>query len=73
MKIKATHWFSPMGSGIIGIVVGEDDVTGETKAYIGVGTGESAAVDSKRINEWGAKITPERAKELIKDLEKITA
>lgn len=56
MKILDTIWFTEMGSlRPIGIVIGEDEITGERKAYIGVGNGESEERDSKSIAGTGAK------------------
>ena len=48
MKILKTTWFST-AKGTIGIVLGEDSVTKEKKAYIGIGDGENPNVDSLYI------------------------
>jgi len=46
-------------SSTIGIVVGEDEVTGEIKFYIGVGSGVDEGADERMILEMGARIHPE--------------
>ena len=46
---------------VIGIVVGQDDVSGERKAYVGAGQGISRQDDIQSISTYGAKLTPEIA------------
>lgn len=57
MKITETLWFTGANS-LVGIVLGEDGITGERKAYIGAHYGRDEASDSKLIAEYGARITP---------------
>ncbi len=52
MKVLETLWFTG-STGCIGIVVIEEDVTGERKAYIGVGSGISEKADQEHIIAWG--------------------
>ena len=47
MKQLDTIWFS--GLETIGIVIGEDEITGERKAYIGTGKGYSEEADIQHI------------------------
>ena len=57
MKILNTTWFTELGSSKpIGIVVGEDENTGEIKAYIGTASGHNEERDAKHINMNGAKL-----------------
>lgn len=55
MKILRDYWFSGLGP-LIGIVAGVDDVTGEGKAYIGVGQGIDQEADAKYVAKTGAKL-----------------
>jgi hypothetical protein len=68
MKIIATHWFTEMG-GCLGIVVGEDEITGERKAYIGSGDGFSENADAQKILQRGGKFYPAVAARIIAELE----
>jgi len=55
MKILNSVWFSQMRPpSTIGIVVGEDAVTSEKKAYIGTGFGVDEDRDRKMIAEYGS-------------------
>jgi len=56
MKIKDTIWFSTGRGESIGIVLGYEDPTGKPKAYIGLGDGKDADLDTKIISEWGARL-----------------
>ena len=67
MKLLDVVWFN--GERLIGMVVGEDEVTGEKKAYIGIGAGGSEAHDSQHILERGVPFTiPFRTGQLLKSL-----
>lgn len=57
MKIIDKIWFTQMGGGLIGIIVGEDEATKEIKAYIGTGSGMAENADAQAIAERGAKFT----------------
>lgn len=65
MKITYVTWFSTPHAHTIGIVIGEDDITGEQKAYIGLGDGVDEEADTKKISERGASFPIETAKQLI--------
>lgn len=70
MKILDVIWFTEMGSlRPIGIVIGEDEITGERKAYIGVGNGEDEERDSKSIAGTGAKFSLDAARRIALYLE----
>lgn len=65
MKATNVKWFSSL-TGQIGIVLGEDDVTKEKKAYIGKVDGLSEGQDIHKIMELGAKFPAEIAELLMK-------
>lgn len=52
MKVIDTLWFTNR-YGTIGIVTVEEDVTGDRKAYIGIGRGIDKKVDTDLILAWG--------------------
>lgn len=56
MKNTHDYWFSGLVP-LVGIVVGEDEITGEGKAYIGVAAGLDQVADAKHIAQRGAKLT----------------
>lgn len=56
MKVLADYWFNDMRGGIVGIVVGEDEVTGERKAYIGAVKGHNQENDRQSILDGGQKL-----------------
>lgn len=56
MNITHDFWFSGM-AGLVGIVVGEDEITGEIKAYIGVAPGIDQVADAKFVNQGGTKLS----------------
>ncbi len=58
MKILDTIWFTPMSGHTLGIVMGEDEVTKERKAYIGVAEGYDEHTDTRIIADTGVKIYP---------------
>ena len=51
MKVIETLWFTNK-HGCIGIVVAEEDVTGERKAYIGPASGTDEKADTEQILAW---------------------
>lgn len=55
MKIIRDIWFSGMG-GLVGIVVGVDEITGKGKAYIGVASGVDPEIDKKMVARGGGKL-----------------
>ena len=56
MKKIDAIWFS-VGEHCIGIVIGEDELTKERKAYIGVGHGVDEAYDSEAILNYGTPVS----------------
>jgi len=56
LNITHDFWFSGM-AGLVGIVVGEDEITGEIKAYIGVAPGIDQVADAKFVNQGGTKLS----------------
>lgn len=57
MKVTNTYWFAPATGGLVGIVVGVDEVTGKHKAYIGsVPVATTEEFDARAIAEYGAKL-----------------
>ena len=56
MKIIETLWFTNK-DGCIGIVVGEEDITGDRKAYIGPASGTDVKADTEAILAWGTKFS----------------
>lgn len=64
MKVIKTYWFSNM-TGVIGIVVGQDTVTGEHKAYIGWGSGLDEKADEQQVREWGSKVNVTVLEEIL--------
>ena len=69
MKVLETLWFTNT-QGCIGIVVGEEDVTGDKKAYIGIGNGASEKEDTEAILAWGTKFSLDTAQRLVSYLTK---
>lgn len=69
MKVIKTRWFTN-NRGCIGIVVGEDNVTGDRKAYIGIGHGADEKVDTEAILAWGNKFDLKTAQWLVTYLTK---
>jgi len=57
MKIICSIWFTGFGIfGCIGIVLGEDEITGQRKAYIGNGLNLGELLDEQRIVATGSKL-----------------
>jgi len=52
MRVTDTIWFTGI-YGSVGIVLGVDDVTGDHKAYIGAGVGDSDESDTETIKDHG--------------------
>lgn len=69
MKITNAIWFTQMGEAkIIGIIIGEDEETGEMKAYIGTGYGINETIDANHIAKTGAKLHPVTLSGIVKQL-----
>ena len=56
MKVIESLWFTNL-DGCIGIVVVEEDVTGDRKAYIGPASGTDKRADTEQISAWGNKFS----------------
>ena len=56
MKVIDTLWFTNI-NGTVGIVIIEEDVTGDRKAYIGTVPGENEKADAEAIIAWGNKFS----------------
>jgi len=69
MRIQNAIWFTELGGQCIGIVYGEDEITGERKAYIGTGYGEDEGLDVRIICANGAKFHQLAAEEIINYLQ----
>ncbi len=52
MKVVDSLWFTN-NKGTVGIVTIEEDVTGDRKAYIGIGDGHNQEADTQSIVDWG--------------------
>ena len=67
MKIIDSIWFTGIGMlGCVGIVLGEDEVTGKRKAYVGNAPGTDQDSDEQRIVATGGKLTSEMAEKISK-------
>ena len=58
-KIVDKYWYTPAMGDVIGIVKVYDDITQETKFYIGNGLGVSEESDAEYIKNFGDKFYPE--------------
>ncbi len=67
MRIKQPYWFTGL-FGTIGIVTGEDEVTGKKKAYIGTAPGFDEDADSQHIAKTGSPVVPRQIAEILEDL-----
>lgn|GEM_PF-2466512 len=78
MKTIDSFWFTnsttvalgPPPFGTVGIVVGEDEHTGERKVYIGTAQGFEQKADEEHILEWGTEFKAERIEVLMQLLKK---
>ncbi len=64
MKVIETLWFTNK-DGCIGIVIGEEDITGDRKAYIGPASGTDEKADNEQILAWGNKFSLDTAKRIL--------
>lgn len=69
MKVNGVMWFTGM-YGNVGIVLGEDAITGERKAYIGVHKGRDEKSDTEMIAAGGTKLTRGAAERILKHFDK---
>ena len=69
MKIIQKHWFTELSrKELIGVIIKEND-DGERKAYIGTGSGYDEARDADHIVGYGAKLTTDDVRGILKTLE----
>ncbi len=67
MKIIDATWFTQMASkNTIGIVVVEDEITGQRKSYIGAASGRDVEADMQHIVDTGAKFYPRYVNDFLK-------
>ena len=71
MKIIETLWFNSFG-GTVGIVVGEEDITKDRKAYIGPASGLNEKEDTDHIISFGLPFSLDTAKRIVRLLEEKT-
>ncbi|GAH81524.1 unnamed protein product [marine sediment metagenome] len=57
MKVLEAIWFTNNQGGTSGIIIVEEDVTGNRKAYIGVGNGIDEKADIEDILAWGSEFS----------------
>lgn len=69
MKIIDSLWFTTI-DGSIGIIVIEEDVTGDRKAYIGPASGKDEKADTEKIIAWGNKFSIDTAERILHFLKK---
>lgn len=69
MKVLDTIWFTGM-YGHCGIVLGEDSITGERKAYLGVHRGVDENMDRDMIASGGSKLTRGTAERILRHFDK---
>lgn len=56
IKVINSYWFTPMIHGTIGIIVVENILTKEHRAYIGICSGANEAIDTELIVDFGTPI-----------------
>ena len=57
MKVTDSYWFTNPFGGLVGIVVGLDEVTGKPKAYIGsLPVSTTEGIDARAVAEQGSKL-----------------
>ena len=69
MKVIETLWFANL-CGTTGIVILEEDVTGDRKAYIGSVPGKDEKADTHAIIAWGNKFSYDTIKRIQRFLTK---
>ena len=69
MKVIDSLWFTNL-DGCIGIIVIEEDITGDRKAYIGPASGEDEKADTEKILAWGNKFSIDTAERILHFLKK---
>jgi len=66
-EVVSVFWFTHVFS-CIGIVIAKDTITGERKAYMGVGKGICEKADIFSILDWGAKVPLEFLENILEEL-----
>jgi len=69
MKVIDSLCFTNL-DGCIGIIVIEEDTTGDRKAYIGPASGEDEKADTEKILAWGNKFSIGTAERILHFLKK---
>lgn len=69
MKVIDSLWFTTL-DGCIGIIVIEEDVTGDRKAYIGPASGKDEKTDMEKVLAWGNKFSIDTAERILHFLKK---
>lgn len=64
MKVIDSLWFTNF-DGCIGIIVIEEDVTGDRKAYIGPASGKDEKTDTEKVLAWGNKFSIGTAERIL--------
>ena len=64
MKVIRSLWFSHL-AGTIGIVIGEDDLTKERKAFIGLVAGNNEEMDSAWVLDRGSHLSRGTLQEIL--------
>lgn len=67
MRVVEVLWFTGF-KGACGIVLGEEDVTHDPVAYIGVVEGHDVKVDTEAIIDWGNKFSKDTALRIVSHL-----
>ena len=67
MKSLRPYWFTGF-YGTIGIVTGEDEITGQKRAYIGTAPGFNENLDTEHIAETGSPVDPTFLQLILNDL-----
>ena len=71
MSVKTidTYWFTTARGETIGIVTVKDELTGDKKAYIGVGEGHDRDADANIIRGFGSRVHPSCLRRVLELLE----
>jgi len=64
VKVIETLWFNSF-AGTVGIVVGEEDITKDRKAYIGAASGLDEKAGTDHIVSFGLPFSLDTAKRLV--------
>jgi hypothetical protein len=71
LEVKSVSWFTSM-KGLIGIVVAQDTITNEKKAYVSAADGYNEETDIQSILSGGAKVYVEQLERIISQLKGVT-